>query len=71
MRVMLPSLADRRAVTYPGSKEALMELVFGGAVVAFLVLAIYGGLTGRVKGRGCCSIPDPRQDARMRGAFED
>jgi hypothetical protein len=48
-----------------------MEWVFGGAVLAFLVLAVYGGLTGRVKGRACCSIADPRQDARMRGAFED
>jgi hypothetical protein len=48
-----------------------MELVFGLAAAAFLAVVIYGGLTGRIKGQGCCSIPDPRRDARMRAAFDD
>jgi hypothetical protein len=48
-----------------------MEYVVGVAAVVFLALVVYGGLTGRIRGRGCCSIPDPRRDARMRAAFED
>ena len=40
------------------------------AVLALLALAV-GGLTGRLQAASCCSLADPRRDARMRGAFED
>lgn len=49
----------------------MLEYLIGGIVIAFLVLLILGALTGRVKSRSCCSVADPRQDLRMRGAFED
>ncbi len=48
----------------------MVEYVIGGVVIAFLVLLVIGAVTGRVKSRSCCSIADPRQDLRMRGAFE-
>jgi hypothetical protein len=49
----------------------MLEYVIGGVVIAFLVVLVVGAVTGRVKSRSCCSIPDPRQDLRMRAAFED
>lgn len=48
-----------------------MQYVFGGAAIFFLVLFVVGAATGRVTWRSCCAIADPRQDLRMRGAFED
>jgi hypothetical protein len=48
----------------------MIEYVIGGAVIAFLVVLVVGAVTGRVKSRSCCSIADPRQDLRMRAAFE-
>lgn len=47
-----------------------MEYVVGGVVIAFLVLLAVGAVTGRVRSRSCCAIPDPSQDLRMRAAFE-
>jgi hypothetical protein len=49
----------------------MFEYLIGGLVVAFLVFFVVGALTGRVQSRSCCAISDPRQDLRMRGAFED
>jgi hypothetical protein len=49
----------------------MLEYVIGAVVIAFLVLLVVGAITGRVRSRSCCSIADPRQDLRMRGAFED
>ena len=48
----------------------MIEYVIGGVVIAFLVVLVVGAVTGRVKSRSCCSVADPRQDLRMRGAFE-
>ena len=48
-----------------------MAYVFGVPVLLFLVALVYGGLTGRVRMSSCCSIADPSQDLRMRGAFEN
>ena len=48
----------------------MLEYLIGGVVIAFLVFLVVGAITGRVKSRSCCSISDPRQDLRMRGAFE-
>lgn len=48
-----------------------MVQVLGGIVVAFLVLLVVGGITGRVKLKSCCAVADPRRDARMRAAFAD
>jgi hypothetical protein len=49
----------------------MFEYLIGALVVAFLVFFVIGAMTGRVKSRGCCAISDPRQDLRMRGAFDD
>jgi hypothetical protein len=48
-----------------------MVYVLGGAVLVFLVVLAYGGLTGRVRMTSCCAVADPRRDLRMRAAFED
>lgn len=49
----------------------MIEYLIGGVVIAFLVALIVGGLTGRVRVRGCCSIADPSQDLRMRESKEE
>lgn len=48
-----------------------MVYLLGGVVALFLVSLIVGALTGRVEVRSCCTVADPRSDARMRAAFED
>jgi hypothetical protein len=48
-----------------------MAYVFGIPTLVFLVVIVYGGLTGRIRLSSCCTIADPRKDLRMRGAFED
>jgi len=48
-----------------------MAYVFGVPAVVFLVVLVYGGLTGRIRLSSCCAVADPRQDLRMRAAFED
>jgi hypothetical protein len=48
-----------------------MAYVFGVPAVLFLVVLVYGGLTGRIRLSSCCAVADPRQDLRMRAAFED
>lgn len=47
-----------------------MEYVVGGIVIAFLAFLVVGAVTGRIKSRSCCAAPDPRQDLRMRAAYE-
>lgn len=49
----------------------MVQYVIGGVVIAFLVLLVLGAVTGRVRSRSCCTISDPRQDLRMRGAFAE
>jgi hypothetical protein len=45
----------------------VVTYLLGGAVALFLVLLVYGGLTGRVRLRnGCCCPADPERDLRMR-----
>jgi hypothetical protein len=48
-----------------------MVIVLGVIVAMFTVLLAIGAVTGRVKVTSCCSIADPRRDARMRDAFAD
>lgn len=48
-----------------------MAWLFTIPVVAFVVFLVVGAITGRVKVVSCCSIADPRYDARMREAFAD
>ena len=48
-----------------------MVYVLGGLAALFLVLVVVGAVTGRVEVRSCCTVADPRRDARMRAAFED
>ena len=48
-----------------------MEYVFGIPALVFLILLVYGGLTGRVRLSSCCAVADPRRDLRMQGAFDD
>jgi hypothetical protein len=48
----------------------MFQYLIGGLVIAFLVVLVVGAVTGRIKSRSCCSVADPRQDLRMRGAFE-
>ena len=61
----------RQAIARDCAYGEHMIQVVGALVLAFVVLLVVGGLTGRVKLRSCCGIADPRNDARMRGAFED
>ncbi len=48
-----------------------MAYVLGIPVLVFLVVLVYGGITGRVRLSSCCAVADPRRDLRMRGAFEE
>lgn len=48
-----------------------MVYVLGSLAALFLVLLVVGVVTGRVEVRSCCTVADPRRDARMRAAFED
>ena len=48
-----------------------MAYVFGIPTLVFLVVLVYGGLTGRIRLSSCCTVADPKRDLRMRGAFED
>ena len=50
----------------------MIKYLLGSIVVLFLVLLVYGGLTGRVRAQaGCCCPADPDKDLRMRGDEED
>lgn len=50
----------------------MVKYLLGGIVVLFLLLLVYGGLTGRVRARdGCCCPADPDQDLRMRADDQD
>lgn len=48
-----------------------MIYVLGGIAALLLLALAVGGLTRRIDLTSCCSIADPRHDARMRAAFED
>lgn len=48
-----------------------MAFLFGVPALLFLVVLVYGGLTGRVRMSSCCGVADPRKDLRMRGAFDE
>jgi hypothetical protein len=48
-----------------------MAYVFGVPTVLFLVVLVYGGITGRIRLTSCCAVADPRRDLRMRAAFEE
>jgi len=48
-----------------------MVYLLGMMAALFLVLVVVGALTGRIQVRSCCTVADPRRDARMRAAFED
>ena len=43
----------------------MVQWLIAALVGGFLVLLVVGGLTGRVRARGCCA-PDPGKDLRMR-----
>lgn len=44
----------------------MVENLLGAVLVTFLILLAWGGLTGRVRGQGCCCPPDPEDDLRMK-----
>lgn len=45
----------------------MIEYLLGGIVALFLLVLVYGALTGRVRARdGCCCPADPDRDLRMR-----
>ena len=49
----------------------MITYLLGGAAVVFLVMLVYGGLTGRVRAQGgCCCPADPNKDLRMRTSDE-
>jgi hypothetical protein len=57
------------AVLSAAAVEAgMVEYLLGGLIVVFMVLLAIGALTGRVKARSCCSIPDPSRDRMMTDA---
>ncbi len=47
-----------------------MVIVLGVAVGIVTVALLLGAVTGRISATSCCSVADPRRDARMRAAFE-
>ena len=53
-----------------GGRRCAVEYVIGGIAVVFLAFLAFGAISGRVKSRSCCAVPDPREDLRMRAAFE-
>ena len=48
-----------------------MQYLLGSVIVLFLVLLVAGAIRGSISVRSCCTIADPRRDARMRDAFAD
>ena len=40
----------------------MIRYLLGGAVAAFMVVLAIGGLTGRVRAKGCCSTGEPWVD---------
>lgn len=40
-------------------------------VILGLSIMVVGVIRGRVRLKSCCSVADPRQDLRMRAAFDD
>ena len=48
-----------------------MVYLLGSVVALFVVMLVVGAMTGPVDLRSCCTVADPRRDARMRAAFED
>lgn len=48
-----------------------MVYMVGGLAALFLFLFVLAAVTGRADARSCCTVADPRRDARMRAAFED
>ena len=47
---------------------ASMRYFLGGLVIAFIIIMLVGGLTGRARAKSCCVVADPAKDSRMRGA---
>jgi hypothetical protein len=45
-----------------------VRYVVGVPLLVLVVLLAVGALTGRVRARSCCAVPDPAKDTRMRGA---
>lgn len=44
----------------------MIKYLLSGIVVLFLLVLVYGGLTGRLRRRdGCCCPADPHRDLRM------
>ncbi len=57
-------------VRQPTEPEDDVAMVLGVIAATLLVLLVLGGLTGRVRLTSCCSIADPRNDLRMRSAYD-
>lgn len=49
----------------------MMLVLLAILMIGFTAFLVVGALTGRVRLNSCCNIADPRNDARMRAAFED
>ena len=48
-----------------------MTYLLAALVVLPVIVLVIAALTGRANVRSCCSISDPANDLRMRGAFEE
>ena len=45
----------------------MIGYIFGTAVIAFVAVLAYGGITGKVRmDSGCCAPSDPSRDLSMR-----
>ena len=49
----------------------MIRFVLGGIVIAFLLVMVIGGLTGRVRAQSCCGVGTPDRDVRMRSVDAD
>jgi hypothetical protein len=48
-----------------------MAGILGYTLLAFTLLLVVGGLTGRVRAQSCSGAGDARRDLRMRSAFDE
>ncbi len=47
-----------------------MQIVLAVIVIVGMSLLVVGSIRGKVRLKSCCSVADPRQDLRMRAAFD-
>lgn len=65
------STAQLVLVAAAGRNLCHVAVLLGVILVAIIAATAYAAATGKLKRAGCCCPADPRQDLRMRAAFEE